>query len=79
MGSWGWALLLKPVIGVVVIAAIFGVPMLLAILLRPLFPAGRLKDFLFRERGGERPGRAADSGQRVLNDATLVGREPRND
>ena len=77
--TWGWALLLKPFIGIAVLAVVFGLPMLLVWLLRPLFPAGRLKDVLFRERGGERPSRPADTGHGVLNDATLIRRESRDD
>lgn len=36
--TWGWALLLKPFIGIAVLAVVFGLPMLLVKLLRPLFP-----------------------------------------
>lgn len=79
MDSWGWALLLKPFVGITIFAVVFGVPMLLVWLLRPMFPKGRLKDFLFRERGAKRAGRAADPGKRVLNDAPLIRGELRDD
>ncbi len=67
MESWAWALVLKPIAAVVVFAVVFGVPILLVYLLRPLFPEGRVKDFLFRERGGQRASRAADSSKRLLD------------
>ena len=77
--TWGWALLLKPFIGIAFLAVVFGLPMLLVKLLRPLFPEGWLKDVLFRERGGQRPSRPADAGHRVLDDVALIGRETRDD
>ena len=79
MESWGWALLLKPFVGLAIFAAVFGVPMLLVWLLRPVFPRGRLKDFLFRERGTQRPGRAADASKRVLNNTPLIHGKLPND
>lgn len=79
MPSWGWALLLKPFIGLLVLAVVFGIPMLIVKLLRPAFPRGRVKDFLFRERGGQRASRASDTRNGVLDSVTLVSREPRND
>lgn len=79
MDSWGWALLLKPFVGIVIFAVVFGVPMLLVWLLRPVFPRGRIKDFLFRERGGQRAGRAANAGKRVLDDVPLIRGELRDD
>ena len=79
MPEWGWALLLKPFIGLLVLAVVFGIPMLLARLLRPVFPRGRLKEFLFRERGGQRPGRSTNPGDGVLDNVPLIRGEPRHD
>lgn len=79
MPTWGWALLLKPLAAIGVFAVVFGVPMLLARLLRPVFPKGRLKNYLFRERGGQSASRSADAGQDALHRVTLIGRESPND
>lgn len=75
MTSWTWALLLKPVAGLFVLAgflAIVGVAVLLTKLLRPLFPESRLKAWLFREHRsgvGDGPARATD---RVNDDLPVV-------
>ena len=51
MPNWFLALLLKPFLGIIQLAVVFGTPILLVKLLRPLFTEGRLKDVLFREYG----------------------------
>ena len=73
MPNWFLALLLKPFLGIIQLAVVFGTPILLVKLLRPLFPEGRLKDVLFREYGdsqGTSP--TPDLRQHVLNDVPLI-------
>ncbi len=72
MESWSWALLLKPFIGVALFVAVFGCAWLLARLLKPLFPSGRLKDELFRESRTERTGTATDTRESRFDDATII-------
>lgn len=72
-------LLLKPVIGLIVLAVVFGIPILLVRLIRPIFPSGRLKDVLFRERGGDGPALRPDSKQGVLDNPPLLRREHAED
>lgn len=74
--AWGWVLLLKPLIGLGIFAVVFGIPMLLTWLLRPLFPEGKLKRVLFGERGGQRPRGGPDPRNGVLDDAPLIRGEP---
>lgn len=53
MDSFGWAMLLKPVIGLVMLVALFGSARLLAWLLWYVIPDGNVKRTLFRkERDG---------------------------
>ena len=74
-----WGLLLKPFIGLLLLAGVFGVPILLVRLLRPIFPEGKLKDLLFRERGTDSAASSTDAEQRVFNDPPLIGRESGQD
>lgn len=67
MESVGWGMLLRPLIGLGILIVVFGVPILLVRLLRPVFPKGRLKDVLFRERGSHRASPASDSADRVID------------
>ncbi len=73
MSSWTWALLFKPFIGIVLFVAVFGGAWLIAKLLKPLFPACRLKDELFRESRAERPSAATDAGNGRFDDASIIG------
>ncbi len=72
---WALGLLLKPVVGVLIFVVVFAIPILLVRVLRTLFPNGRIKDFLFRERGGHSAAARADAEHGVLNDSPLLGRE----
>lgn len=72
MQSWEWALLLKPFAGLVVFAVLFGLPILIVRLLRPVFPAGRLKDWLFRQRGTHGAGTAASAGDSSLDGSPVI-------
>lgn len=72
MDAWWVVLLMKPFAAIIVFAVLFGIPIALTWLLRPLFPEGRVKDFLFRERGAHGSGTAADSGQGGFDDATVI-------
>ena len=72
---WVWGLVMKPVIGIIVFVVVFAVPILLVRLLRPIFPAGRLKDVLFRERGGHSAAGRADAEHGVFDNPPLLGRE----
>lgn len=75
-----WGLVLKPVIGVVILVVVFLVPILLVKLLRPMFPEGKIKDVLFRERPSNPDASGlADSEQRILDDTTFIGRETGKD
>lgn len=49
MSATTWALLLKPFVGIVILAMMWYVPRIIASLIKPLFPNGRLKDALFRD------------------------------
>lgn len=66
MQSTWWALLLKPVLGLVVAAVFFYTTMLVARLIGRLLPDGKVKEFLFRERWRNDASRAADSDHRLL-------------
>lgn len=79
MQGWLWALVLKPIAAVVVFAVVFGVPVLLVYLLRPLFPEGRLKRWLFRERGGHGASGRAYADKSVLDHAPIVSRQRGDD
>ena len=68
-------MLLRPLIGLVVLAVVFGIPILLVRLLRPIFPSGKLKDVLFRERGGERASPASDAADSKIDLHPLPGRQ----
>lgn len=76
---WALGLLLKPVLGVLIFVVVFAIPILLVRVLRPLFPNGRLKDFLFRERGGHSTAASTDAEHSVLNDPPLLSRERSED
>ncbi len=66
MEAVGWGMLLRPLIGICILVVVFGVPILLVRLLRPIFPNGRVKDALFRERGGESASARPDAEHRLL-------------
>lgn len=68
MEPWGWALLLKPVIGLVMIVVIFGGARLLAWLLWYVIPDGKIKRELFRkERDGASPANLPEPRKRHLD------------
>lgn len=79
MEGVGWGMLLRPLIGIGILIVVFGVPILLVRLLRPVFPAGRLKDFLFRERGGHSASAASDPADRVIDLHPLPRRHSRDE
>lgn len=47
MSSTTWALLLKPFVGIVILAAMWYVPRWIARAIKPLFPSGKFKSLLF--------------------------------
>lgn len=75
MSEWTWALLFKPIAAILVFAVVFGIPILLAKALRPLFPEGRLKDWLFRERGTDSASGSASPTQGVLDKPAVTVRQ----
>lgn len=75
MSEWTWALLFKPIAAILVIAVVFGVPILLTNLLRPLFPEGRLKNWLFRKRGSDSASSSANAPERILDKPAVTRRE----
>lgn len=79
MDSWSWALLLKPVIGVAILAVMYFGAKYGAWVLYHLTPNCRFKRWLFRDWESERAGRAANAGKRVLDDVPLIRGELRDD
>lgn len=77
MEGWGWALLLKPLGVLFWFALVVVIPVALVAILRPLFPEGRVKDFLFRERGRHRTSGAAGSGDSRLDHTPVSSRDAR--
>lgn len=75
MNEWTWALLFKPVAAILVVAVVIGLPILLAKALRPLFPEGRLKEWLFRNRGSDSTSSTANPAQRVLDNPAVTVRK----
>lgn len=75
MDSWTLALLIKPLGVLLWFVVIVVVPVALVALLRPLFPEGRVKDFLFRERGRHRAQAATGAGDGQFNSPTVSGRD----
>lgn len=68
MEPWGWALLLKPVIGLAMIVAVFGGARLLAWLLWHVIPDGKIKRELFRKsRDGASTANLAEPRKRHLD------------
>lgn len=51
MDSFGWAMLLKPIIGLGLLLAVFGSARLLAWVIWRILPDGKLKRELFRKEG----------------------------
>lgn len=75
MDAWAWGLLIKPLAAILVIAVVIVLPILLAKMLRPLFPEGRLKEWLFRNRGGDSASSSADTTQCVLDNPAITVRQ----
>lgn len=71
MEPWALALLMKPVGVLLCFVLIVVIPAGLVYLLRPLFPEGRVKDFLFRERGRQRAQGSAGTGDGGFDDAPI--------
>lgn len=75
MEAWVLALLTKPLAAILVIVVIGVLPAILVRMLRPVFPSGRLKDWLFRDRGSNRAAGATDTTQGVLNKPAVTVRQ----
>lgn len=74
MEPWAWALLLKPMAFVLLAVAYYFTVVKGVRALERLFPAGRLKDFLFRERGRPEAGTASTPPlQALLHGETSAG------
>lgn len=69
------ALLAKPLGILFCFVVVVVIPVALVALLRPLFPEGRVKDFLFRERGRHRTQAAAGTGDGGLDSAAVSSRD----
>lgn len=72
MESVAWALIFKPLIGAAVVVLLVVLPILFCrYVLKPIFPEGRIKEYLFRESvtDGEAKSAAgsADSNKRLLD------------
>lgn len=79
MPNWGWALLLKPFIGIVWFAFLFGSARLIAAVLWRVLPESRVKAALFAGWHRRRAGQPTHPHQRVLDHAPLVRGEPGED
>lgn len=75
MEGWSWGVLLKPAIGLVLVVAYYVVVYRGSKWLGRFIPEGRIKEALFRERGSDYAGRAADPSQHVLHDDTVRSRK----
>lgn len=72
MPDWAFALLLKPVLGALLVLFVFVIPIWLCRkFLKPIFPEGRIKEYLFRESvdegGTGSAGSAAKPDKRLLD------------
>lgn len=76
MDSWGWALLLKPILGLAMLAFVFGTAWILARLLRPIFPNGKLKDLLFDDGRQSSAAESACPGQDRLDCPAIIHWKP---
>ena len=76
-----WALLLKPFIGIAILAVMYFGSHWIAAVIRWLMPNGRVKDYLFDgwDDGHSRNATSARDEMRYLTDdgSPLIGREPR--
>ena len=70
--AWGWALLLKPLIGIAILALMYFGARYGAWLLYHLMPNCRTKRWLFSDWESERARAATKARQRVLNDVPLI-------
>lgn len=66
MQGWAWTLVLKPLAVVAVVFAYYVVVYKGSHLIGRLLPNGRLKEFLFRERGSESASGSASPAERRL-------------
>lgn len=71
MDNWLWALLLKPLVFLAMAAAYYVFIYRGTQWLGRLFPDGKLKDFLFRERGNARASASTELHKRVDHDRTV--------
>jgi hypothetical protein len=77
MADWLWGLLLKPLLGIAFLAALFGLSRILKIGLKAVFPEGRVKEYLFR---GDVPGadiasHDASASHGGFDDPAITGRK----
>lgn len=79
MTGWGWALLLKPLVAILLFVAVFGSAHLLMRAVRRFVPDGWVKRWLFSDRWGHRPESAASPAQGRLNNTALLGGDSRED
>lgn len=66
-----WALVLKPFIGIVMLAGMVYIPHFIAWVLRPLIPNGRFKDSIYKGWGGrstDHTAGAGDQSRRLAHD-----------
>lgn len=72
MPEWALALLLKPIIGAAIVLFVFVLPIMFCrYVLKPIFPEGKIKEYLFRvssDQGGTSgAGSAAKPDKRLLD------------
>lgn len=79
MQSWSWALLLKPFIGIAIMAGLYFGARSIAWLLYHLTPDCRFKRWLFLDWERERARRPAKAGQGILDHPPIVSGEPLQD
>lgn len=75
MPDWVVTLLVKPFVALLLFCVVFALPIVLVRAMQPYFPGGRLKDFLFRERGANSSSRPAHARERVLDQPAITGRK----
>ena len=77
-GTW-LGLLLKPILGLLIVVGVFGTAILLTKLLRPIFPKGRLKEWLFRDRGSHDSGKPTTPANGRQDDLPVIRWDSRQD
>lgn len=79
MEPWSWSLILKPLAVVLIAAAYYFLVIKGSQTIGRFIPDGKLKDFLFRERGTGRPQQPTGPAEKVLDNPPLVGTDTRKD